>query len=82
MKTKAVAAYAQGVEPIDSNILAMTKQKHRPPADIMRDARRPNRSMLQSGIIDPTRYVRDVHPPRMSERFRDRCMAFWYTTGA
>ncbi len=54
-KTNAVAAYAQLVVSLDSKIDAMTKQKDKPEADTISAVRRPNLSMLQSGIIEPTR---------------------------
>jgi hypothetical protein len=76
--TNTVAAYAHGVVPIDRRMAVMTKQKQRPAAENMSDARRPNLSMLHRGIIDPTRYAREVQPPRIRDRLRDKCMAFYH----
>jgi hypothetical protein len=82
MKTNAVAAYAVGLVPIESMILAMLKQKHNPTDDTISSARRPNLSTVHSGMNEAARYVSDVHPPRISERFRERPIVLAYTTGA
>lgn len=73
-KTNAVAAYAQPSVPVDSSIAAITKQKQSPAADTMSAVRRPNLSMLHKGMIEPTRYTREVQPPRIRERLRERCI--------
>jgi hypothetical protein len=77
INTKTVAAYAHGLVPTDKRAATMTKHTQRPAAEIMRDDRRPNRSMLQRGMIDPTRYASEVHPPRIKDRLRDSFIAFW-----
>ena len=76
IKTNTVAAYAHGAVPIDNRMAVITKQKQRPAADTMSDARRPNLSILHKGIMEPTRYAREVQPPSTRDRLRDRSIAF------
>ena len=78
IKTNTVAAYAHGAVPIDNRIAVITKQKQRPAAETISDTRRPNLSMLHKGMTEPTRYAREVHPPRTKDRLRDRFMAFCF----
>jgi hypothetical protein len=78
MKTNTVAAYAHGAVPIDNRIEVITKQKQRPAAETMSDTRRPNLSILHKGMTEPTRYAREVQPPRTNDKLRDRFMAFCF----
>jgi hypothetical protein len=58
--------------PILNRIGTILKQKHNPAALDISSALLPNFSTVHRGMNEAARYVKDVQPPRIKERFLER----------